>query len=380
MGKQAQWPPRVKKHKRGQAVIRVAGKDHWLGRHGSPEAEVAYRELVERLARERAVPGAPPPPVRPTVAEVVDRWAREALGGYSEGEQDGYRRALTVLVRVRGQVAADDFGPDDLEAVRDAMCDGSWMSPAEKRSRPAAGGRPPRVVVVGWSRGVVNRRVGRVKTAWRWLEKKRLVPRGSWAGLRSLARLEANARNVRNAPKRRTFSTGEIVAAALAMPRSRCRLMLLLQLWSGMRSGEVRNMRWDEIDTAGEDWVYRPATHKNAWRGQERAVVLGPRCRAVLCLARRRCGKGEGLAFPCKPGKPYTRQGYGLAVARAAGRVGLKGMRPYSSRHACKQRLTRLLGLDAARAMLGQKSLGTANSYGDSLDLATAVKAARKAG
>ena len=39
-------------------------------------------------------------------------------------------------------------------------------------------------------------------------------------------------------------------------------------------------------------------------------------------------------------------------------------------------RVTRELGLDAARSFLGQKSLGTTNEYGDALDLQAAARAA----
>ena len=38
----------------GQAVVTLAGKDHYLGRHGSPESRQAYERLVaEWLANRR---------------------------------------------------------------------------------------------------------------------------------------------------------------------------------------------------------------------------------------------------------------------------------------------------------------------------------------
>ena len=32
----------------------------------------------------------------------------------------------------------------------------------------------------------------------------------------------------------------------------------------------------------GDVWTYRPAAHKNAWRGKGRTVAIGPRGRALL--------------------------------------------------------------------------------------------------
>jgi integrase len=66
--------------------------------------------------------------------------------------------------------------------------------------------------------------------------------------------------------------------------------MLELQWLTGMRSGEVRVMRTLDLDRTDPDcWLYRPGSdagpygrHKNAWRGQDRVVPLGPRCVEVL--------------------------------------------------------------------------------------------------
>ncbi len=43
-------------------------------------------------------------------------------------------------------------------------------------------------------------------------------------------------------------------------------------------------MRPCDIDVTEEIWVYRPADHKNRWRGHERVVPMGPQARAILKL------------------------------------------------------------------------------------------------
>lgn len=387
MARKAQWPPPLKRHATGQAYSRLpGGRNVYHGVYGTPEARAAYEQWVEQLARERR-PAAAPAPREITVAEAVAHWAREVLPGHTASEQEGYRAALSVLCRVAGTVPAAAFSADDLEAVRDAMCSGSWLTAQERRPGRAVGGvTPPKRARGPWNRTTVNRRVVRIRTVWRWLERRRHVPRGAWAGLKALPRLGPADPGVRQPAKRRVFTDGEVVRAALAIKRGPCRLMLLLQLWSGMRPGEVRAMRWGEIDTTQADWIYSPPHHKNAWRGQSRHVVLGPRCRAVLRLALRLYGRHRsGLVFVCRgrqgrPDAAYRQSAYRCVVRNAARRAGLAGLTTYSPRHSFRQRVSRLCGLEAARAALGHKSVQMTAEYGDPVDMRLAADAARRAG
>lgn len=107
----------------------------------------------------------------------------------------------------------------------------------------------------------------------------------TWAQLRALEPLLPGARGVAPAPRRQRYSAAEVIRVADAMPRSLVRLMLLLQLHAGMRPAEVRLMRWSEIDRTGEVWTFTPAAHKNAWRDQDRTVMLGPKAQALLLRA-----------------------------------------------------------------------------------------------
>ena len=53
----------------------------------------------------------------------------------------------------------------------------------------------------GWCRNVVNRRIVRIQTAWKWIEKEGLVPKGSHANLCTVSPLRKNDRTVRHTPK-----------------------------------------------------------------------------------------------------------------------------------------------------------------------------------
>lgn len=380
MARKAHFPPKVHRHKTGQARCHWKGRDHYLGPFGSAEAEAAYRQLVARIAAGEL--DAPPPalaaaPPAVLVADVVAAYLGHlggSLGGRSrEAKQSAY--SFRPLLALFGALAAADFRAPQLEELQRAMASGSWAG-EEYRARQARRGQG-----AGWSRGVVNRRTVRVQTCWRWAERSGLVPPGSHAHLCSVPGLRGNARGVRSLPPRRPATLDDLDAVLPHVQRGRryrpVAAMLRLQALVGMRSCEVRMMRGEDIDRSGPVWLYRPRESKMDYAGQERVVPLGPECQAVLApwLASR----PRGCLFPCREGgeKPYTDFAYAQAVRRAARRAGV-GLQPYQLRHGAKQRVTRELGLDAARALLGQRSLGTTNGYAAGADLELAARAAAR--
>lgn len=379
--------PKLYQHKSGQARVRIAGKDVYLGVYGSAEAARAYADLLDVLAR-----GQQPDKKRRTgqradrsdlsavtVAVVVARWFAEESPRYPANGRETKQFEFTVppLLRLYSTLPANEFDCDKLERVQLAMASGSWLNEKE-RARCKARGKP-----LGWSRGVVNRRVVRIRTIFRWAERKRLVPPGTFAHLCTLPGLAPTDARVRHTTQSKSATMQEVNAICKYLsPVGRA--MLLTQWWTGMRSGEVRLMRENEVDRTGEVWVYTPATHKMQRKGQSRAILIGGRAQAALrwwLLA------AEPGAYVFPPSKTYAgKQGcysdtaYARLIARAAEVAGVAGFHPYRCRHAAKNRITSSMGLDAARTILGQRSLGTTNQYGDALDLRTAMEVARKLG
>ena len=43
--------PKLRKHVHGQAVVRIAGRDHYLGRHGTRSENVPAKALLRRAVR-----------------------------------------------------------------------------------------------------------------------------------------------------------------------------------------------------------------------------------------------------------------------------------------------------------------------------------------
>jgi integrase len=167
----------------------------------------------------------------------------------------------------------------------------------------------------------------------------------------------------------------------------------------------------DVEQVAPDCWLYRPGSdagpqgrHKNAWRGQTRVIAMGPRAIAIL-MPWLRPGEPAAHLFSPKramaafrasqrtrpkrrPGDCYTRTGYPAAVRRACERYNLaakaKGLpaihfNPYSLRHGRKMGVEREQGSEAARAVLGHKSIQTTTHYG-TLDTGRAAEVMRKLG
>ncbi len=338
----------------GKMRVRVNGKDILLGPIGSEEAERNYRDLLKQLA------AAPPPvPERRSglmVAEVVERFLLHAQKRYSQEGREASQFGLAVgpLLAECASLPAADVGARHLHRVRERM------------------------VALGWSRGVIARQTGRLRSVWRWAEMEDLVPEGRWSALRALPPLGAADRRVKDSEPRQAASW-EVLARVCRQSPPACRAMLLVGWWSGARPGELRRMVPVEIDRSADVWLFRPTKHKCAWRGHARVIALGPRCQRVLTPWLE--GRGaEEWVFPSGPGRCYTMGSLSNAVGAAAERAGAKGFCAYQARHSARRNVTRAAGLDEARAILGHRTLEQTAEYASGQDLETAMEVARKMG
>lgn len=375
MGRKAVWPPRINHHvPSNQDYVRVhtEGKDTnvYLGVHGSPEVQTAYARLIAEMAAH----GGKLPPPKPkdglTVGDVVARFLLWADQEYNQDsrEPENFRLSVRPLLRLFDHSPAEQFDTEALRIVQQAMASGSWMSAKEKvaaetRKRPVA-----------WCRNVVNRRMVRLKTLWKWAEEHKLVPPGSYHHLQTLRGLPKSARNVRHTKPRQATAREDLQAVLPHCPKP-VAAMLELQWIAGMRSCEVRIMRTVDIDRAGEIWLYRPTKDKNDWREDQapRVVALGPECQRLL-IAWLNPQDPEAYLFPPSRRRSkacYTDQTYAQAVRRACGKAGVKIL-PYGGRHAAKRRIAKAAGVEAARTVLGHKNIETTSLYGGlDIDLAS---------
>lgn len=353
--------PKLSFHKAsGLYYVRINGKPVYLGRDEAAAEKQRLRVLAEAKGGSR----------RPTgrgvtllvlAAEFIehaDGYYRKA-DGTPTSEATLLRRALTPLLRLHGETAAADFTPAMLESVLLAMANGSWMDDRDRARGCKA-----------WCRNQINKNLERVRRAFRWGVKRGLVPGDVYRDLLTVDGLQKGrspARETADVPPAPDWAVEAIRATASPQVWA----MVQLQLWSGMRPGEVCALRPWDIDATGEAvarllrspvpdlgrcWAYLPGygerggtDHKTAHHGGERIVPLGPEARAVLApfldgrapdafvfspaearearfAEQRRRRKSRvppsqysrrKLRAKRRPGERYTASSYANAVARA---------------------------------------------------------------
>jgi hypothetical protein len=141
--------PSYRLHKQsGQAIVTLNGRDHLLGRHGTPESQSEYNRLIaEWIAGGRQLPKAG---AVLTVSELIIAFWRHAEiyyrkpDGTPTSEQDSFRDALRPLRRLYAETRAADFGPRALKALRESM------------------------IQLGWCRTHINKQIARIKRVFKW--------------------------------------------------------------------------------------------------------------------------------------------------------------------------------------------------------------------
>lgn len=379
--------PALRHHKaRGLAVVTLGGKDFYCGKFGSPESRREYDRLVgEWLAAGR--PQASGGPESLTMAELLVRYMKFASGYYlpPSRELEGITLALRPLKEQYGHTLAAQFGPLSLRAVRDG-----WVR-------------------AGLARRHINARVGKIRRLFKFAVSQELVPPGVLDGLRAVEPLTfGHTTAVESAPREAVDEA--VFRKTLKHLSPTVRAMLELMWWTGARPSEICSLRTADVDRSGDTWVYRPRSHKNAHRGHQRRIFLGPQAQRVLApwvrdnaedfvfqpreavkaqragwqkphrtdairardAANKRLAAAEtrraktGSARPVsrrEAGDRYTPQRLANAVRRACIKYKLPRWTPYMIRHATATRIEREVDFDTARKVLGQRSAAVTQRY-----------------
>jgi integrase len=378
-------------------VVRIDGRDHYLGTHDTPESHERYRRLVaEWLAAGRVAPptsaDAPTPVETLTVGEMIVAYWRHAeryyrgRDGRPTQELNNMRDALNPLRRLYGHTPAGEFGPLALRSVRREM------------------------IRAGLARTTVNARINRVRRVFRWAASHELIPGSVTEKLATVEGLRRGRSEARD-PEQVSPAPVEHVEAALPfMPRP-VAAMVRLQLYTGCRTGEVLAMRGGDLTPGQPNWEYRPASHKNAWRGKDRTIPLGPKAQAIVkgflkpdldaflfsprdvvaeLHARRsqqrrtkRTPSEETRRCQASPGeghgRRYDRRSYRQAIVRACRKAGVPEWSPLQLRHTAATAIRAKYGLEAAQVILGHAKADTTEIYAER-DLARAHAIAAEIG
>ncbi|MEX2141616.1 MAG: site-specific integrase [Pirellulales bacterium] len=385
--------PKYRKHRAsGQAVVTIAGRDHYLGPYGTKASHIEYDRLVgEWLAAGR--PTSQPAANEITVVELIARYVRFARAYYVRdgrptGEAQNIKQALRLLKERYGRTPATEFGPLALKALRDAMiseCD--------------------------WSRPMVNSNVGRLRRMFKWAASEQLLSESAWRELGTVEGLRRGKTQARET-KRVQPVADEAVDATLPKLSPVVADMVRLQRLTGMRPGELCILRPADIDRSADVWSFTPQRHKTEHHDRQRVVFIGPRAQDVLrpyllrqesayCFSpaeserKRRelaharrvvplsCGNKPGSNRNPKrsrsPRDRYTTDTYRRAVEYACHKAGIDKWHPNQLRHTAATEIRRRFGLEAAQVTLGHSKADVTQVYAER-DLQKAAAVMREVG
>jgi hypothetical protein len=256
-------PPKYRHFKpRNLAVVRIHGRDHYLGPFGSPESLEQYARLIaEHGASSPASVNALVSEI--TITELACQFFRHAEmyyrrpDGTPTHEVNNIRQALRVLRELYGTLIANDFGPLKLQVVRQAMIDR------------------------GWSRGNINRAVRRVVLCFQWACQNELIKPDIFHGLKCVKGLQQGRSEAREADKVKPVPDAW-VEAVIPLVRPQVAAMIRLNWNALVKSGfsDRNNTRMPGVGTRVRSiWVLK---HK---RSSSRFFTAPP---ATTCFRRRR--------------------------------------------------------------------------------------------
>lgn len=400
--------PRTPKYRhfkpRDLGVVRLDGKDVYLGPYDSPESWQQYHQLIAKWHANGCCSLPAPSPDQATgyigINSVVEAYLRFAEEYYSKNDPEGREfqciiYALKPLCELYGLTDATQFGPKALKSVREQMIQNKW------------------------SRKLINNRINLIKRCFKWAVAEELVKPHVLYGLQSVPGLKFGRTEAKETEPVKPVAD-EHVNATLPFLTPHVATMVRLQRLTGMRPCEVVMMRPCDIDRSGKTWVYEPFHHKNLWRGHQRLIPLGPKAQKLLKPflkrasdaflfspaeseelrnAKRREGrktpmtpsqaKRERIAKPKRPKRDrYDTASYRRAIdyaVRAANRKRrededkIPAWYPLQLRHTRATEVRRKYGLDGAQSALGHKNADVTQVYAER-NLELAVRIAKETG
>jgi integrase len=385
--------PKYRKHASGQAVIKISGRDFYLGPHGSKASRQEYdRAVAEWIANGRCLLGSASAPDL-TINEIALRYLKFAGGYYRKngkptGSMASIKVALRHLCREYGRTLARDFGPLALAAIRNKM------------------------IQADMSRGYINSNIDLIRRAFKWAVSLELVPVAVHQSLATLAGLRRDRSVARETAPVLPVSDS-VIEATLPHLRPTVGDMLRLQRLCGCRPDELCMIRPSDVDTSGDVWRYVPESHKTQHHGRERVIFLGPQAQQILkpylerpadsyCFSPAEAEEAhnsqrrQNRASPMtpsqaarrpkrrpkrKPGERYTTNTYRRAIHRACDFVDEAAHReapeipaatrifprwsPNRLRHSAGTEIRRRFGLEAAQVTLGHASAAVTQIYAE---------------
>jgi integrase len=309
-------------------------------------------------------------------------------------------QAFRPLNRLFGSLPVAEFDSLKVETLQNAMATGVWLNEEERKNKEKQ--KKP----LGVARSTINRHVDRIKRLFRWGCVRKFVPADNLVNLEAVASLRQGRSIARETAPVKPVDVDVVHETLQFLPPVTADIVRLLLL-TGARVGELCRLRGREI---GSIWLYHVTHHKTLHHGHSRTIAFGPN--AQLILRRHLKDDPDALLFsPAdqdrlikerqrterktpvqpsqrdrskknpqrKPGDSFTAQAINHAIRRACSKAGVSIWHTHQLRHSAALVIMREHGIEAARSVLGHKTLNMALHY-SGIDLERAKEVAAKVG
>lgn len=382
-----------------------ARRQVFLGAHGSPEAAKRYREVIAQYLAGQVVTTeqakAAPSGAFPTVSRLVASFLLHAQQHYRNGdgvvsrEVRNFMIAAEPFLHVLRDRRTDTLDCGDLSSVRAYWVEAEFGHKIDEAGNPIPGTGKRH------ARGYVNSTMRRIREMLRWgTENDGLVPGPVWHSLSAFRALGVGRGGARETEPVEAIPRAVVDAILPHLPATIAAAVELLW-WSGMRAGELCNLRMRDVERGAEVWFYRPVQHKGAWKGRTRVVTFGPKCQELLrprlsanpdaflftplaAMAERKAGWREARKSKPTPSQlardernsrkrsrykaQFDVETLRRAVHRACDAAGVDRFGLHRLRHAAGTRLVLEAGDDAARLQLGHADERMVRRYSRAAD------------
>lgn len=376
-------PKLCRNRKKNLAFVYQGKKKIYLGKWGTPEAEVAYRDYINYIT-------SPTPKTSPfvskeassdsqkddvfTVADLAEAFfeARRnyyVKNGRQTGQLERFKAALEFPLKFYASTPAKEFGPKKLFYCRHAM---------ENSGR--------------FTRSYINTLVNCLRNVFRFGVASELVPPECVVALAALPPLKRGRTVAREAKPVRPVSRDDVerTLKELSAPVA---TMVKIQLLTGMRPGEVCAMRRGELSFLDDGTlVYTLESDKTDYRrdpNDKKQIFLGPRAveelkpylnrpdddylfKPLEAHLDRNQTLGKRSNLPTRKGRTpkvfgdrYITPAYARAITRAAKRAGVKHWTPNQLRHLYATEIRKEFGLEASQIMLGHSRCDVTQIYAE---------------
>lgn len=363
-----------------RAYSRINGKVvYWPGAYGSQESRAAHRMYCAQLLAhgQTAAMAMRPEALAETNKNVIvaslvgqflkyaDRYYRDKTGKKTSTDKR-HKHAAKTLLDLFPTFLVSQFGPKQMRLFVENM-----MSS-------------------GLARRTINYRLTATKQMWKWAAAEGVIPIDDYNRIRDFPSIPVGRFGLPE-PKEVLAVPEKTFLATLPFIPAPFNVIAELNRLTGCRPAEILAIRPADLDTTITPWAWRIPQHKSSWRGKQKVLYLGPRCRELLTPLLEQTQPGE-LIFSWEgvrkeraqsrqkkakeAGRRASRNGktkgdeihvwnYGAAIGQAAKAAGVEHWTPNQLRHLKATELRREYGLEAAQIALGHTRADVTQIYAE---------------